>query len=118
MFKELKRKLKIMAIGEPVTDTYCMYSYEIVTSTGTRYKGIMNGYTIFNFRSWVDLYLLNNNSVLVQDNTLINTKAVVEVNQLNVIDTFTYTRPSSLFEFQGTTITIEEAEEIRNKDVW
>lgn len=118
MAKDLKNKIKKFLLGEPVTDEYFMYSYKVITVNNEEYKCNMNYYTIFSFKSWVDFYLLDSRSVRVANGRLINREAIKDIELLKVMDSFKYTRVDSLSSHKGSIVSIDEAEEIRDKNDW
>lgn len=118
MIKDLKNKVKKFLIGEPVTDEYFMYSYKIITVSNEEYKCNMNYYTCLSFTSWVNAYLLDNKCVNVAGRKLINREAIKHIELVKVMDSFKYTRVDSLSAHKGAIVTIDEAEELRDKNDW
>lgn len=118
MLKELKNKVKTFLIGEPVTDTYSMYSYKIITVHNEEYRCNMHYYTVLSFKDWVDFYLLKERSLKVANEKLINREAVKDIELLRVMDEFNYTRSDSLGSFKGSSISMKEAEELRDRNDW
>lgn len=118
MLKRLKEKIKLALFDEPVTDTYYMYSYKITTVDNEEYRCNMGYFTICSFKDWVDLCLLKERSVRVSSGKLLNREAIKNVELLKVMDSFTYTRVDSMSSFKGSSLSVEEAEEIRDKNDW
>ena len=118
MLKELKQKIKLALLGEPIVDTYNMYSYKIITIDNEEYRCNMSYFTIYSFKDWVDLCLLRERSVRVANGKLVNREAVKNVELLKIMDSFTYTRVDSISSFRGYSINVKEAEEIRDKNDW
>lgn len=118
MFKEIKHKIKLALQGEPKTDTYSMYSYKIVTVQNEEYKCNMGYYTVFGFKDWVDLHLLEDKSIMVANDKLISRETIKDVEFLKVMDSFNYTRTDSLSSFAGFLLGLEEAEKFRDKNDW
>lgn len=118
MLKNLKQKIKIGLYGKPAVDTYSMYSYRVVTVDNEEFKCNMPYYTSLPFKSWVDFCLLDDRSLNVGNGKLINREAVKRIELVSVMDTFTYTRVDSLGAWKGTIVTVDEAEEIRDKNDW
>lgn len=118
MLKELKQKIKLTLFGEPIVDTYYMYSYKIITIDNEEYRCNMSYFTICSFKDWVNLYLLKERSVRVANGKLLNREAIKNVELLKVMDSFTYTRVDSISSFRGLSVDVKEAEEIRDKNDW
>lgn len=118
MLKKLKQKIKLTLLGEPIVDTYSMYSYKIITIDNEEYRCNMSYFTICSFKDWVDLCLLKERSVRVANGKLVNREAIKNVELLKVMDSFTYTRVDSISSFRGLSVDVKEAEEIRDKNDW
>lgn len=118
MLKDLKIKFKTFVMGEPITDTYSMYCYKVVTISNEEYKCNMDYYTIFSFKDWVELYLLNKNSIPVTGDKLINRSAIKEIQLVKLMDRIEYTRRKAICSYKGTSLSLEEAEDLRDRNDW
>ena len=118
MLKELKHKIKLKLLGDPVTDTYYMYAYKIITKNNQEYKCNMGDYTCLPFEDWVSNYMMSKASLTVYNDKCINIEHVKEIQLVRIMDSFTYTRVDNYKTFAGHIVSIYDVEKIRDKNKW